>query len=192
MGRRHVIRDLNDEQFGFVINCILNGLTDREISITFEKTFESPLAKSSLNRWRKSAGNELAERYQLVRFQAKQLLQDLKQEDADKFQVVMGNIEDRMLTATREIIAQDPVKLLRIQLDEEKRRLKERELNLKERQLDLEMAKTTNTRIEVEKLPGAILEALLEFIANDPTGLRWFKSNAEKLEGFLTKKYAVQ
>src|ERR1700754_984829 len=104
MGRRHVVRDLNDEQFSFVIEAIIEGLTDREISAAFEKTFEQPLAKSSLGRWRKKSGEELAERYRLARFQSKQLLTDLKQEDADKYQVVIDNIEDRLLTATRQVI----------------------------------------------------------------------------------------
>jgi hypothetical protein len=192
MGRNHVIRDLNDEQFTFVIEAIINGQTDREICASFEKNFQSPLAKSSLNRWRQSAGNELAERYRLARYTASQLLEDLEVEGtADKFQLVIGNIEDRLLTSMREVISRDPVKLLRIRLDEEKRRLKEREINLKERQLDLELARTTTSRIDVQKLPGTILELLLEFIATDANGLKWFKANAKNLETFITKKYAT-
>jgi ABC-type tungstate transport system permease subunit len=131
MGRRHVVKNLDGVQFDFVINAIIGGLTDREISLAFEQQFEKPLAKSSLNRWRKSAGNELADRYNLARYQARQLLTDLKQEDQDKYQVVIRNIEDRLLTATREVIATDPVKLLKIRQEEERRRLREKELELK-------------------------------------------------------------
>ena len=192
MGRRHVVRDLDDKQFTFVIESIINGRTDREISAAFEKTFEQPLAKSSLNRWREQAGNELAERYRLARFQARQLLTDLKTEDADRFQIIIGNIEDRLLTATREVIASDPVKLLRIRLDEEKRRLKAREIDLKERQLDLELEKIKSSQIDVSGLPAAIIEHLLEFIGSDPAGLNWFTSNAKNLERFLTQQYAPQ
>ena len=42
MGRRHVVRDLNDEQFIFVIEAIIEGQTDRELSANFEKTFGQP------------------------------------------------------------------------------------------------------------------------------------------------------
>ena len=192
MGRRHVVRDLNDEQFQFVIEAIINGLTDREISSAFEKTFEQRLAKSSLNRWRESAGNELAERYRLARYQAKQLLVDLEQEGADRYQVVIENIEDRLLAATREVIAQDPVKLLKIRLEEEKRRLKERELALKERALDLEIEQTRGKQIDPAELPGRILEYFLEFFGDDPAGLKLFKSNAKRFEQFLGEKFAPE
>ena len=109
MGRRSVVTELDDDQFTFVVESIIGGLTDREISAAFEKEFSQKLAKSSLSRWRKKAGNELADRYRLARYQSRQLLADLnEEEDADKFQVVMGNLEDRLLTATRQVIALDP------------------------------------------------------------------------------------
>lgn len=192
MGRRHVIRDLDDEQFTFVIESIINGLTDREISAAFEKTFEQPLAKSSLNRWREAAGNELAERYRLARYQAKQFLSDIEKDDSSKFQVVIENIEDRLLTAMRDVIASDPVKLLRIRLDEEKRRLKSREIDLKERQLNLELEKVKAVQVDATALPAQIAEYLFEFIGSDPAGLRWFSANVKNLESFLTAKYAPQ
>lgn len=135
MGRKHVVKELNDEQFTFVINAIIDGLTDREISANFQKQFNQPLAKSSLHRWRKSAGNELAERYRLARFQAKQLTQDLKSEDKEQFQIIIENIEDRLLTATREVTQLDPFKLLLIKQEEERRKLRQREIELKEQQL---------------------------------------------------------
>jgi hypothetical protein len=192
MGRRHVVRDLDDDQFTFVIEAIIHGLTDREISAAFEKEFDQRLAKSSLNRWRESAGNELSERYRLARYQAKQLLTDLHAEDADKFQIVIGNIEERLLTATREVISSDPVKLLRIRLDEEKRRLKEREIALKEKQLSLEIEKARGTKLDLAALPEQIAEHLLNFIGEDPTGLRWFRGNAKALIEYLEEKYANQ
>jgi hypothetical protein len=196
MPRQHVIRELDDAQFTYVIEAIILGLTDREICAGFEEQFGQRLAKSSLNRWRIAAGNELAERYRLARYQARQLLTDLKQEDADKFQVVIGNIEDRLLTATREVISNDPVKLLRIRLDEEKRRLKERELSLKERQLDLELEKARAARVDVDSLPAEVIESLLNYIGEDAEGLRWLRKNAKALETFLkdylSTKYAPQ
>ena len=141
MGRRHVVKDLDNAQFEFVISAIINGDTDREISVNFEEQFDRRLAKSSLNRWRTAAGNELAERYRLARYQARQLLTDLKEEDEQKYQIVIGNIEDRLLTATREVISADPVKLLKIRQEEEKLRLKGRALELKGKQLELEREK---------------------------------------------------
>jgi hypothetical protein len=189
MGRRHVVRNLNDDQFTFVIEAIIEGCNDRELCSAFEKEFNQPLSKSSLYRWRNTAGNELAERYRLARFQAKQLLINLKQEDADKFQVVIGNIEERLLTATRDVISQDPVKLLRIRLDEEKRRLKERELKLKERQLDLEIEKASSAQFDRAALPDQIAEHLLDFIGEDPIGLKWFKGNAKAFIQYLAKQY---
>jgi hypothetical protein len=189
MGRRHAVRELDDEQFTFVIDSIIANRTDREISSAFGEKFASPLAKSSLNRWRSAAGDELAERYRLVRYQARQLLVDLKEEDQDAFQVVMRNIEDRLLTATREVIAADPVQMLKIRLDEEKRRLKERELKLKERLLDLEIAKAK--AVDPAAMPNQVLEQLLEFIGDDTAGLRWFRQHSEKLNEFLVTKYSA-
>jgi hypothetical protein len=192
MTRRHVVRDLSDEEFQFVIDRLIAGDTDRELEAAFLQTFDKKLAKSSINRWRKSAGDELADRYRLARYTAKQLLADLGQEDADKYQIVIANIEDRMLTSLREVIAQDPVKLLRIRQDEEKRRIKERELGLKERALDMEAEKRRGAKHDPAKLPGEILEHLLEFVGSDPAGLSWFKANAKKLESYFTEKYADQ
>jgi hypothetical protein len=133
MPPRHAVEKLPDEQFQFVINAIINGDTNSEITSAFTTQFKTPLAKSSLARWREVVGDELAERYKLARYQAKQLLEDLGQSDADKFSVVMGNIEDRLLVATKEIISQNPVKLLGIQQEEKRRHLRERELELKVR-----------------------------------------------------------
>jgi hypothetical protein len=133
MAPRFTVETLPEEQFEFLLKEIANGGTDRSISLSFESEFKVKLSKSSLARWREAAGNELADRYRFVRFQAKQLQEDLKAEDADKYKIVIDNIEDRLLTATKEIITQDPLKLLSIQQEEKRRNLKERELALKER-----------------------------------------------------------
>jgi hypothetical protein len=190
MGRRHVVRDLDEAQFDFVVNAIIAGDTDREISLSFEQTFGQPLAKSSLNRWRKSAGDELADRYRLARFQAKQLLTDLKEEDEDKFQVVIRSIEDRLLTATREVISKDPVKLLKIRQEEERRRLREKELALKREQIDLEREKLRGAAVNKIELTEEFLSDLLEYIGTDPEGLRWYTLHTKKFAEFLRSKYA--
>jgi hypothetical protein len=136
MPRPHAVAQLPDDQLKFVLDHIIAGETDREISFAFEDEFKTKLAKSSLARWREAAGNELAERYRLARYQARQLIEDLKEDpDAvDKHELIVAQIEDRLLTATREVMAQDPFKLLLIQQEEKRRELKNRELALKERQ----------------------------------------------------------
>ena len=135
MPRPFAVAQLPAAEFEFVIQRILDGDTDREVSAAYKDKFKKRLSKSALNRWREAAGNELADRYRLARYQAKQLLEDVGEEGAGSFQAVMRNIEDRLLTATREVISSDPVKMLRIRQEEEKRRLKERELELKREQL---------------------------------------------------------
>jgi CHAT domain-containing protein len=139
MSRTHTVAKLPPAEFEFVIRCILDNLTNREISAAYYKEFKKKLAKSSLARWREAAGNELADRYQMARVQAKQLLEHLKEEpDADKYQLLMRSVEERLLTVTREAIALDPIKMLRLRQEEEKRRLKERQLELNERKLEFE------------------------------------------------------
>ncbi|MGB8510877.1 MAG: hypothetical protein WCD76_21065 [Pyrinomonadaceae bacterium] len=190
MGRRHVVKDLSEVEFDFVLNAIMGGQTDREISIEFEHDFGKRLAKSSLNRWRTSAGDELADRYRLARFQARQLLIDLKEEDRDKYQIILSNIEDRLLTATREVLAKDPVKLLKIRQEEERRRLREKELELRREQIQFEREKLHGAAINKIELSSGFLADLLEYIGEDANGLRWFQGNAKKFEEYLKGKYA--
>lgn len=142
MPRSHTVARFPPAEFEFVIQCILGNLTDREISDAYREKFKKRLAKSSLARWRAAAGDELADRYRLARVQAQQLIENLKEQpDADKYQVLMRGIEERLLTVTREAIALDPIKMLRLRQEEEKRRLKERQLDLNERKLELEREK---------------------------------------------------
>jgi len=134
MPARHKIDQLPDEQLKFVLDHIIDGETDREIVLAFEDAFKIKLAKSSLARWRKAAGDELADRYRMTRYQAKQLIEDLKLDpESDKFAVVMQSIEDRLLTATREVVSQDPFKLIIIQQEEKRRKLHAQKLALDER-----------------------------------------------------------
>ncbi|HKO43348.1 MAG TPA: hypothetical protein VJU84_08660 [Pyrinomonadaceae bacterium] len=133
MPPRHRVEQLPAEQFEFLLREIAEGGTDRSISLKFEAEFKVKLSKSALARWRAAAGDELADRYRFVRYQAKQLQEDLQLEDADKYKIVIENIEDRLLTASKEIISRDPIALLNIQQEEKRRALRERELQLKER-----------------------------------------------------------
>jgi hypothetical protein len=185
MGRRNVVKDLDGEQFDFVINAIIDGNTDREISLSFETQFGLRLSKSSLNRWRNSAGDELADRYRLARYQAKQLLSDLKEENADNYQVVIRSIEERLLTATREVIAKDPVKLLKIRQEEERRRLRERELELKGKKLELEQRRADREeRLSADRLGIAVKvwqAILFWFSQKEPTVADRLTRHSEEL-----------
>ena len=103
MPPRFTIDRLPEEQFQFVIDTINSGASDREICAAFEQQFETPLAKSSLERWRKASGDELVQRYRLARYQATQLLENLEQTDADKLGVIVASVEDRLLTSMRQM-----------------------------------------------------------------------------------------
>ena len=192
MPPRYAVENLPDEQFEFLLKAIANGGTDRSIPLAFEKEFKVKLAKSSLARWRKAAGDELAERYRFVRYQAKQLQEDLKLEDADKYKIVIDNIEDRLLTASKEIIAQDPIRLLGIQQEERRRQLKQEELQLKREALELEKEKLRGAAVDRVKLGQEYSADLLEYIGTDPEGLRWFQRNLKPFSEFLQNKYAGQ
>jgi hypothetical protein len=185
MPRRSTVAQLPAEQLDFVIRAILDGDTDREISHAFHTQFKKKLAKSSLSRWRAVAGNELADRYRLARFTANQLLADIKEEDADKYQVVIEDIEDRLLTATREAITTDPIKLLRIRQQEEKFRLKQRELDLKEKQLEAQRqraereANLHNDRFRIAAETWQFI--LLWFTQNNPSVADLLTASSEGL-----------
>jgi hypothetical protein len=147
MPPRFTIDRLPEEQFQFVVDAINSGASDREICAAFEKQFETPLARSSLERWRKASGDELAQGYRLARYQATQLLENLEETDADKLSVIMATVENRLLTSMRQITSEDPLKLLAACQKEGDRRLKERMLELKEREfaVKLERERLTET-----------------------------------------------
>src|SRR5436189_4091438 len=112
MGRRSTVKSLPDEQLEFVLLGVFNQRTDREISASFLAEFGTPLPKSSLNNWRKTYGTETADRYRIARLQARQLREDLKLDESDDYDNIIKSIEERLLTATSEVIRQNPLKLL--------------------------------------------------------------------------------
>src|SRR5689334_18335148 len=134
MGRRHIVDTLPDDQRQFVFEHILNGESDHEVSLAFEAQFQKELRPQSLWRWRESAGKELVERYRVARFTAKHLMEDLgERPDADKHRVMIQGIEDHLLAAVRQVNSQDPLKLVLIQQEEQRRKLRERSMELRER-----------------------------------------------------------
>ncbi len=191
MGRRNKVEKLPETEFDFVIRAVTNGRTDREISAEFEAAFGSKLDKNSINRWRNTVGEELADRYKLARFQAKQLREDLALEDADDYQNVIKNIEERLLTATREVVRQDPVKLLLVRQQEEKMRLKRDEIELKKRQLEFDREKHKN-QIDRVKVGSETMTDFLEYVGTDAEAIGFLTRHLQPFGEHLKAKYAAQ
>jgi len=190
MAPRFTVDKLPEEQFQFLVKLIANGGTDRSIPRDFEEQFKVKIAKSSLARWRKAVGNEIADRHRFSKALAAQVVEDLGLEkDADKFQVTMESIGDHIILAGREIISQDPLKLLRIQQEEKSRQLKEAELQLKREQLELEREKVHGVALDRVKLGEDYAADLLEYIGAEPEGLRWFSKHVKPFQEFIKSKY---
>lgn len=172
MGRKATVEKLPDDQFDFVISAILGGLTDREISSAFQQAFKADLPKSSLNTWRHKAGNELAERYRLRRFQVRTFVETLKAEGLDvgddKYVRAIENVEDQLLTNERQLLAADPVKLLGLRQEEERLRIKREQIDLNRQKLEFEKDKhAAESAVRVDRLAiGArVWQVVMFFIA---------------------------
>jgi len=190
MPPRPAVEKLEPEQFDFVIRALLSGCTDRELSRAFEKQFEGKkLAKSSIARWRAAAGSELKDRFRIARYQAQQLKEQLKQEGVPGYDVMMADIEDRLLVATRDLINADPVRVLKIRQDEEKNKLKKAELELRAEDLKLRREKQErDAALKADKF-GVALEfwrfLLAELMKRAPAAAdAMTKHSTELLEGF--------
>lgn len=191
MGRRSAVERLEEKEFDFVIKGIIDGKTDREISLLFEETFEKKLPKSNINNWRNKAGDELADRYRLARFQAKQLREDLKLEDGDDYQNVIKNIEERLLTATREVVQENPIKLLFARQEEERMRFKRQELELKKQQLEFEREKHKNA-IDRVKVGAETMTDFIEYVGEDVESIGFLTRHLQRFGDYLKAKYAAQ
>jgi hypothetical protein len=158
MPKRSTVTTLPNEQREFVIEAVNRGQTNKDLCADFEKQFNKKLSVHAVGRWRRAAGDELAERYRLARFRAREQLQDLKQEDPNKYEILMANIEDCLLTTEAEIISQDPLRLLAARQKEEDRRLRQRALELRaedqrfrhQQQLRAEQLQVDRLRIAAE------------------------------------------
>jgi len=191
MGRKSTVASLSDEQIEFVIYQILDGETDRAISAAFEKAFELPLPKSSLHNWRRAAGNELADRYRIARAQAKILREDLKLDEGEDYRNVIKNIEERLLTATREVIHADPMKLLVARQDEERIRLKREQLELKREEHAFNRQRFLGTLTDPAKQAVEFMTEFFDYLKDDPDGVRFVQRHAKPFNEFITAKYAA-
>lgn len=157
MPRKSTVEKLPDAEFDFVIKAILNGKTDREISAEFEAAFGSKLPKSSLNNWRNKAGNELADRYRMRRFLISSAVENLKADgievDDDKYKHIIQNLEDHLLTAERDLLAENPMKLLSARQEDERLKIKREQLQLNRDKLNFEKEKVEKeAAVRVDRL----------------------------------------
>ncbi|HQZ81639.1 MAG TPA: hypothetical protein PLR83_00335 [Pyrinomonadaceae bacterium] len=185
MGRRSTVEKLLDEQFDFVIRQILDGRTDREISAAFEDRYGEALPKSSLNTWRNSAGNELAERYRLKRFQVRSFVEQLKSEGVDvaedHYSMIIQSLEDHLLTAERDLVANDPLKLLAARQEDERLKIKREQIALNRQKLDFEKEKhEREAAVRVDRL--AIGASVLKFF------LFWLNDNEPHVADVVTRR----
>lgn len=194
MGRKATVAKLPEDQFDFVIGAILNGWTDREISSQFETLFKAPLPKSSLHSWRKRAGDELAERYRLKRFQVRSFVEQLQAEGIDvaddKYAGIIQGLEDHLLTNERQLVSSDPVKLLGLRQEDERLKIKRETLDLKREQIALERQKLLGTLVDPAKQAIEFLTEFFDYLKDDADGVRFVQKHAKAFNEFVTTKYA--
>lgn len=180
-----------EEQVAFILERISAGDVDREIVAAYKTRFQKTLSKSALGRWRRSAGAELADRFRFVRAQAKELLTELKAEPgADKHKLLWDHLEDHLLSAASKVASADPVVILKLQLQDSKRKQADKKLELAREKLDLERERLRGSAVDRYALGLEFTKDLLEFIGADAEGLRWFKRVAKGFEAHLKQKYA--
>lgn len=194
MGRKSTVEKLPDDQFDFVIAAILNGWTDREISSQFQAAFGTELPKSSLNTWRNKAGNELAERYRLKRFQVRSVVEQLKADginvEDERYKTVIENIEDHLLTSERELLAQNPMKLLVARQEDERLKIKREQIELNREKLILERQKILGAAKDPVKQGTEFMTEFFDYLKDDPEGVLFVKKHTKPFIEFLTSKYA--
>lgn len=193
MPRKFAVEKLESEQFDFIIRKILDGLTDREICAEVMRRFDVEIAHSSLNRWRNKAGDELAERYRLKRFQVSSFVERLKDEGIEvsdnKYKVIIDNLEDHLLTSERDLIAANPVKLLFARQEDERLRIKREELEFKREQLAFDREKHKNT-IDRVKVGAETLQDFIEYADGDVEIITVLTRHLKPFGEFLKTKYA--
>lgn len=146
MGRKHAVTKLNQEQFTFVVEQIVNGATDVDVCTNFEERFERPLAKSSLNRWRKAGGENLADKYRLIRFQTANLIEKLEETGSTDYEVLKSYVEDFLLANPAKLGDAKPADLLHFQQEDRRIELRRRELDIKEKHLEFQREQAAAAR----------------------------------------------
>lgn len=195
MGRKSTIEGLPEEEFDFVIKELMNGATDRAVSAAFQLRFKKELPKSNLNTWRKKAGNELVERYKLRRFQIREVVEQLREEGIDVaddgYKHIIQNLEDYLLTSERELIKQNPMKLLFARQEDERIKLKREKLELDKAQLEFEREKHKNA-IDREKVSAEVIQDFMEYGNGDAEIIAFLTRHLRPFAEFVKNKYAAQ
>lgn len=195
MGRKATVAKLPEQQFEFVIKCLADGKTDREVESAFAEMFPGEKCpKSSLGRWRESVGDEFVEHYKITRFLAKSIVEKLNASGVDtgddRYKQIIEGIEDTMLTKTREIFAQDPMKLLVVRQEDEKLRIKRETLDLKREQIALDRQKMLGTLVDPAKQAVEFLTEFFDYLKDDPQGVQFVQKHAKSFNEYVTAKYA--
>jgi len=175
MPPRSTVDRLDDREFEFVLKNIVGGKTDRELEALFKAEFNGKcLSKSAISRWRTSAGEQLAEKFRLARYVARQLKEDLGESpEADSMKLAIENLEDHLLAASREVFLQDPIKALGLRNEEKKISLKQREIDLRERELELRreaQQREANEKADRFGVAKQVWEFLLAFLIQREPG----------------------
>ncbi len=172
---------------------ILNGLTDSEIITTVKVEFDIELAHSSFNRWRKAAGEELAERYKAKRFLVRSFVEKLKNEGIevkdDKYSQIIQNLEDHLLTSERELIEQNPLKLLHARQDDERLKLQREKLELQRSQLEFEREKHQNS-VDRVQIGADTMTDFIEYADSDIEIIQLLTKHLKPFGEHLKAKYA--
>jgi len=189
-----MIDGLPEEQFDFVIRELMNGATDRAVSASFQKAFNKSLPKSNLNTWRQKAGKELVERYRMRRFQIREVVDQLKAEgievEDDKYKHIIQNLEDYLLTSERDLIKQNPMKLLFARQEDERIKLKREKLELDKEQLAFEREKHRNA-IDRVKVGAETIQDFIEYGNGDAEIITVLTKHLKPFGDFLKAKYAA-
>lgn len=194
MGRKSTIDGLPEEQFDFVIKELMNGATDRAVSAAFEQRFNKELPKTNLNTWRNRAGKELVERYKLRRFQIREVVEQLKDEGIDVaedgYKHIIQNLEDYLLTSERELIKQNPMKLLFARQEDERIKLKREKLELDKEQLAFEREKHRNA-IDYTKVSADVMKDFIEYADGNSEIITLLTRHLKPFGEFIKAKYAA-
>ncbi len=194
MGRRGTIESLPTEEFTFVLRCLANGKTDRQISAEFEAEFKKPLPKSNLNRWRNKVGNELGEKTVIRKLIIEDLVETLEKKGIvvdkdDRFKLIIQNVEDKLLIEDQALLAENPLKLLGARQESLRIDLQREKLELEKQRLAFDREKHKNA-VDRVKLGAETLGDFFEYIGDNPEGIKFLNTHLQPFETFLKKKYA--
>jgi hypothetical protein len=195
MGRKSTVDKLPEEQFEFVMKRLANGDTDHEVEIRFAEKFPGhKCPKSSLHSWRKKVGDEFVEHYKITRFLAKSVVEGLADSGIDigddRYRNIIEGIEDTMLTKTREIFAQDPMKLLAVRQEDEKLRVKREQIELNREKLVLERQKLLGATTDPVKQGTEFMTELFDYGKDDAEVVLFIKKHTKPFIESLRSKYA--